>query len=260
MATLAHERRGSGEPLVLVHGIGSQWQVWEPVLDALARERDVIAVDLPGFGDSPPGDGPMTAAGHADAVAGLLDELGLESAHVAGNSLGGGIALELGRTGRARSVTCLSPVGFWNEREQGYSRASLRLSVRAARALAPVAPAVCATGMGRTLAFGQVVARPWRIPAPEAVGALRNLAASPGFERTLDGFTGWRFHDGEQIDCPVTIAWAQRDWLLIPRQANRARRALPQARHVTLTGCGHVPTWDDPDQVAKVLLEGSSAP
>jgi pimeloyl-ACP methyl ester carboxylesterase len=255
---LSHDRRGAGDPLVLIHGIGSQWQMWAPVLPALARERDVIAVDLPGFGGSPPGNGQMTASGHAEAVAGLLDELGLESAHVAGNSLGGGIALELGRSGRARSVTCLSPIGFWNDREQAYSRALLLLSVWGARALAPVAPAVCATVGGRALVFPHVAARPWRMSAPEAVGALRNLAASPGFERTLDGFTDWRFQHGEQIDCPVTIAWAQRDWLLLPRQANRARRALPRARHVTLTGCGHVPTWDDPDQVARVLLEGSA--
>ena len=259
MAILAHERRGSGEPLVLVHGIGSQWQVWEPVLDTLARERDVIAVDLPGFGGSPPtGEDPMTPGAHAAAVMGLLDELGLEAAHVAGNSLGGGIALEVGRAGRARSVSCLSPVGFWNEREHAYSRASLRMSVSAARALSPMAPLVCATPVGRALAFGQMAARPWRIPAPEAVATLRNLARSPGFEPTLAGFTGWRFRDGAELRCPVTIAWGQRDRLLIPRQANRARRALPQARHVTLTGCGHVPTWDDPEQVANVLLEGSA--
>src|SRR5687767_4097663 len=120
--TVAYERRGSGEPLVLVHGIGSQWQMWAPVLDAVAEARDAIAVDLPGFGESPPlaGQDP-TPENLARAVAGLLDELGLESAHVAGNSLGGGVALELGRMGRARSATCLSPVGFWNAREHAFS-------------------------------------------------------------------------------------------------------------------------------------------
>ncbi len=51
--TLAHHRGGSGEPLLLIHGIGSFWPVWEPVLPALEAVRDVIAVDLPGFGDSP---------------------------------------------------------------------------------------------------------------------------------------------------------------------------------------------------------------
>lgn len=255
---LAHERRGSGDPLVLVHGIGSQRQVWSPVLDALARERDVIAVDLPGFGESALGDREaMSPVEHAAAVAELMDSLGLETGHVAGNSLGGGVALELGRTGRARSVTCLSPVGFWNEREDAYSRALLRASRAGARA--PLVGALGASRLGRTLTYGHLTSRPWRIPAAAAISATHNLAECQGFEPTLAGFRGWRFRDGHEIACPVTIAWAQHDRLLIPRQARRARRALPDARHITLTGCGHVPTWDDPDQVATVLLEGSAS-
>src|ERR671925_414817 len=99
--SLAHERRGEGEPLVLVHGIGSQWQGWTPVLDALAREREVIALDLPGFGASPGLDRRPTPEALAAAVGAFLDELDLADAHVVGNSLGGGIALELGRAGRA---------------------------------------------------------------------------------------------------------------------------------------------------------------
>ncbi|HVE67262.1 MAG TPA: alpha/beta fold hydrolase [Solirubrobacteraceae bacterium] len=257
--TLAHERRGGGEPLVLVHGIGSQWQMWAPVLDAVAATRDVVAVDLPGFGDSPPLPGRPTPEALAGAVAELLDALGLETAHVAGNSLGGGVALELGRTGRARSVTCLSPVGFWIPREQTYSNGVLRASAHAARALAPVAPAVLGTPVGQTLGFWHLVSRPWRMRPAEAVGALRNLAGSPGFEATLDAMQGWRLRDGDAIACPVTIAWAQWDMVLIPRQADRARRALPRARHGVLAGCGHVPTWDDPAQVARVLREGSGA-
>lgn len=102
-AWLAHERRGSGPPLVLIHGLGSHWQVWLPVLDEVARHRDVIALDLPGFGASPP---LPTARGWpaegsvdhlADRVAAFLAGLGLDRPAVAGNSLGGGVALELGR-------------------------------------------------------------------------------------------------------------------------------------------------------------------
>lgn len=257
--TLAHDRRGAGEPLVLVHGIGSHRRVWDPVLDALAAHRDVVAVDLPGFGASPPGPGPASVTGHALAVAGLMDELGLRTAHVAGNSLGGGIALELGRLGRARSATGLSPVGFWTARERAYTHALLRATVRAARMLGPAAALTTRTAPGRALSFWHLTSRPWRMPADAALAGARNLAASRGFDPTLEAMETWRFRDGDAIGCPVTIAWAQWDMLLIPRQAERARRALPRARHVTLTGCGHVPTWDDPPQVARVLLEGSSA-
>jgi pimeloyl-ACP methyl ester carboxylesterase len=259
---LAHERRGGGEPLVLVHGIGSQRQVWSPVLHALAGQRETIAVDLPGFGESPleaaGRRGPLTPADHARAVARLLDELGLHTAHVAGNSLGGGVALELARTGRARSATGLSPVGFWTNRENAYSRLVLSATRSLARALAPL-PATLTTGsVAQTLGSWHLASRPWRIPADAAAAAAHNLAVSPGFHPTLAGFRTWRFRDGHELGCPVTVAWAQHDRILLRRQAARARRALPAARHVLLAGCGHVPTWDDPEQVARVLLEGSA--
>ena len=120
---LAYDRTGSGPPLVLVHGLGSCKEMWRPVVPLLAREREVIAVDLPGFGASPPG--PETVEGLADAVAGFADELGLERPHVAGNSLGGGVALELAARGRVRSACGVSPIGFGNHREMAYARAVL---------------------------------------------------------------------------------------------------------------------------------------
>ena len=123
---LNHIRQGTGEPLVLIHGIGSQWQVWGPVLERVGEQRDVVALDLPGFGASPPLAGEVTLATLADAVAGLVDELGLERPHVAGNSLGGALALELARTGRARSATGLSPLGFARGREITFARALAR--------------------------------------------------------------------------------------------------------------------------------------
>jgi len=256
---LAHRRAGSGPPLVLVHGIGSQHEMWEPVFERLARERDVIAVDLPGFGDSPALGEPPTVEALARAVIGLLDELGVAGAHVAGNSLGGAVALEVGGQGRARSVCVLSPAGFGNMREGDYARLVLVAARRGARLAAPAAERLNAGPVGRTLLNSSMVARPWRIPPAEAAGALRNLGRSPGFETTLAALADHRF-GGEAPSCPVTVAWGERDRLLLfSRQSARARRLLPGATHVTLWGCGHVPTWDDPDQVARVLLEASGA-
>src|SRR4051794_39622459 len=96
---LNHHREGSGEPLVLIHGVGSQWQVWSPLIPLLAPHRDVIALDLPGFGESPllPGGVEPDPYALTDAVVQFLDELGLERPPVVGNSLGGLIALELAR-------------------------------------------------------------------------------------------------------------------------------------------------------------------
>lgn len=246
---------------MLVHGIGSQWPAWEPVLDRLAAQRDVIALDLPGFGMSPPlpsGVAPTVPA-LADSVMELLEQLEVSRPHVAGNSMGGWIALELARRGVVASATALSPAGFWNRREVAYSRASLRLTVRIARALDPVADRMTASAALRTLLFGQVVARPWRIPAEDAAGALRALARSPAFDATLTVLTAGHFTGGADVSVPVTIAWGDRDRLLIPRQAGRAVRAIPGARLAILDGCGHVPMSDDPERVVQVLLEASTS-
>jgi pimeloyl-ACP methyl ester carboxylesterase len=258
--TLAHLRRGSGEPLVLVHGTGSQRQMWDPVLERLADRRDVIAVDLPGHGETgSTGEASVSPERYADAVEGLMDELGLRSAHIAGNSLGGGIALVLGARGRALSVTALSPIGFWTPREAAFCRASIRFAAASAAALDPLAPLILANPVGRTLTSAQLVARPWRLTPAESIGGTRNLARSrAAVHAATEGYRHWRFVPAGHLPCPVTIAWAQRDRLLLPRQADRARRAIPGGDHVVLHGCGHVPTWDDPDQVAAVLLEGSA--
>lgn len=259
--TLAQHRQGSGPPLLLIHGIGSQWQVWEPVLDLVSEERDVIAVDLPGFGASPPlpaGTEP-TASTLAEAVAAHLDELGLDRPHVAGNSLGGWIALELARRGRAASVTALSPAGFWNEPERIYGHLFLRITRFGARTLLPAGPALTARPGGRVLLLAHVVAHPTRISPAEALQGLENLATSPGWDATLEALMGETFRDGSGIDVPVTIAWGDKDYLLPPWQAKRAARLIPHAKHIELPDCGHAPTWDAPELVAKTLIEGSAA-
>ena len=87
---LHHEERGTGEPLLLVHGTGSSLRVWDPVVERLAARRTVIAVDLPGFGASPPltpSGPPPTPAGFAGIVTAFLKQLEHPTAHIAGNSI-----------------------------------------------------------------------------------------------------------------------------------------------------------------------------
>jgi pimeloyl-ACP methyl ester carboxylesterase len=259
--TLNHVRLGAGPPLVLVHGLGSWWRVWTPQLGALAAERDVVALDLPGFGRTPAlpdGEAPTTER-LSRSVAELIEELGLERPHVAGFSLGGGIALELGRMGVARSVTALCPIGFWSKREHAYERKLFQVSVGAARRDPERALWLTKYAVTRTLAGLHLSGRPWRIPASEARAGTENLIACPGFWPTLDAHLDYHFHDPEEIRVPVTVAWGDRDFTLLSRQRFRAQRALPEARHVTLRRCGHVPHWDDPEAVTRVLLEGSAS-
>jgi pimeloyl-ACP methyl ester carboxylesterase len=234
--------------------------MWQPVIALLAGEREVIAVDLPGFGSSPrpPAGTPPGVATLTRLVAEFTAELGLERPHVAGNSLGGWISYELAKAGLVRSATGLSPAGFHTPGEARFQRFSLATAARAARLTARYAERIYSPPAARTLAFFQLASRPWRWPAQEAVDGLRDLAHAPWFDETLAAITREPFTGGELIDVPVTIAWAEHDRVLLPRQAARAAAAIPGARSVTLRGCGHVPTWDDPEQVARVLLEGSA--
>ena len=251
---LSHFRTGSGPPVLLLHGLGMGKVAWRPVIPLLAREREVIALDLPGFGASP--QGPHTVEGLAHCVAAFAAGLGLERPHVAGNSLGGAVALAMGEAGTVGSVCALSPVGFISDREGTYARAVLAATRGVSRVLLPVAPTLARSAVLRTLLSSHAVARPWRIPPDDLVEWGHNYAKAAAFWDVLDVLDGYR---GPTPTCPTTIAWGDRDRLLIySRQAPRARRMLPAARHMTLRGCGHVPMWDDPEQVARVMLEASA--
>ncbi|MFD5312260.1 alpha/beta fold hydrolase [Streptomyces ardesiacus] len=259
--TLAYARSGTGEPLLLLHGIGHHRQAWDPVMDILATEREVIAVDLPGFGESsalPPGlphDLPTTNA----VLGAFCAALGLDRPHVAGNSLGGLLALELGRRNLVRSVTALSPAGFWTRPERRYAFGVLTGMRRTARGLPlPLVERLSRTALGRTALTSTIYARPAR-RSPEAVVAeTLALARAEGFAETLRAGRSVRFTD-DVPGVPVTVAWGDRDRLLLPRQGIRAKRTIPRARLVRLRGCGHVPMNDDPALVARVVLDGSRA-
>ena len=249
---LNHMRRGRGEPLVLIHPLGGELVVWEPVLDRLARERDVIAVDLPGFGGSPPlANGAFpTPSVLAGAVASFLDELGVERAHVAGNSLGGWVALELAKAGRSLSVAGLCTAGFWKRPLGPRPGADAR---RMGRALLPLLPALLRSARGRRLLLRGTVGHPDRVPPAAASRLVRSYVTSPGFEGANEAMRSAVFSGVEHIRVPVTLAWAELD-----RLVRRPRETVPGWRTLMLHGCGHIPTWDDPGQVARVLLLASA--
>ncbi|MER6068287.1 alpha/beta fold hydrolase [Streptomyces sp. NPDC001817] len=256
---VSYARVGHGEPLVLLHGIGHHRQAWDPVVDILATERDVIAVDLPGFGASPRlPDGLAYDLPTTSAVLGALFEaLELDRPHIAGNSLGGLLALELGREKLVRSVTALSPAGFWTEAERRYAFTVL-LAMRgiAQRLPLPLVERLSRTAAGRTALTSTIYARPAR-RAPEAVVAeTLALVGATGFDATLRAGATVRFTD-ELPGLPVTVAWGSRDRLLVRRQGVRAKQLIPRARLVRLPGCGHCPMNDDPALVARVILDGS---
>ncbi len=256
---LVYERRGSGEPLVLIHGIGHRWQAWEPVMEKLAAEHEVIAVDLPGFGRSPvPPEGvPAAMPETVAAVARFFAALGLTRPHVAGNSLGGGIALELAAAGLAVSATALAPAGFYTQWERRWAIGVLRVQRAAAHLPEPVLLAAHRWPPLRQVSYGMIMCHPERLDPVNAVADARALRDGVGFGTVARASRTYAF--AGQPEVPVTIAWGTRDRILPYRQAARARQLLPGARHVTLAGCGHVPMVDAPDLVASIILETTGA-
>jgi pimeloyl-ACP methyl ester carboxylesterase len=256
---IAFDDRGSGPLLVLLHGIGSRRAVWDPVVPALARERRVIALDIPGFGESPVDGVAPTPFGFAEHLDGWFAEQGLGRPHVAGNSMGGTIALELARRGSVASATAISPAGFWTPRERTYARNTLKASRALARSMRGAVPTISRAAVGRMTLFSQVYGRPWRMSPAESVATIDAFVDAPAFDAAMEAFRHYTFRDADAArGTPVTIAWGTRDALLIPRQAARARRVMPWARHVALRGCGHVPFHDDPEAVVAVMLSSSA--
>jgi pimeloyl-ACP methyl ester carboxylesterase len=257
----ASHRGGSGSPLVLLHGLGGSWRVWRPVLPALEASHDVVALTLPGHhGGAPLERGaPVSVPALADGVERSLDALGIGRAHLAGNSLGGWLALELARRGRADSVVALSPAGGWARprdlRRVARLVAAGHASARRARALR--LEALLGRPRLRHLALRSVMERGDLVSRTELAALLDDSAGCAAFAgfiawvRTADPIASWPTNG-----LPVRIAWAARDRTIpFERYGRPILAALPDAEHVTLPGVGHVPMFDDPGLTARTILE-----
>lgn len=261
IAGLNAVRRGSGAPMMLLHGIGHRWQMWLPLIDSLARDFDVVALDLPGFGRSPriPEGTSQGLDTGTDYLMAVLDELGWDQAHLVGNSLGGWLALELARRGRARSVTALAPAGLWADRAvvERRLRFWFTLWVGGARRSTPAMVGLLRFRLVRTLALYRLFGRPWRIPAHIAIGDALALAAS-AFDEVFHAEPDRSFTGGHGIEAPITVTWHTRDPLFAPEHATTAELP-PHTRALVLPGCGHVPTWDDPPLVLETIRATAAA-
>lgn len=252
---LSHTRRGSGEPLVLIHGIGHRRQAWDPVVDLLAASYEVFAVDLAGFGESsPPPDGLSYSMSHAcDNLVDNFSLWGIENPHVVGNSLGGALALELGARGHARSVTALSPAGFF----RGADRLVALGLLLALKITSYLPPALVASAM-RSAAIRRAIGRSLyehgdRLTAEQFLGDTAALRHGPGFFPVLRAGTRYSFRS--TVSVPTTVAWGTRDKILLYGQAGLAAERLPQAHHVPLPACGHVPMIDDPELIVRIIKQ-----
>ncbi|HTZ65066.1 MAG TPA: alpha/beta hydrolase [Solirubrobacteraceae bacterium] len=258
-------RVGSGEPLVMIHGFSSSPVVWRPVLGRLEPSFDILAVALTGHAGGPqlPAGTPASVSALVDGVEREMDECGFDSAHIAGNSLGGWAALELAQRGRARSVIALSPAGGW---EPG-SREEKRLKGLFSRNHALIArtrayiPKLVTRPRLRRAMLGQAMSRADLLTPDEALKmALDVLDCTIYFDLMAAVLRDGPPASFDAVTSPVLLAWGTNDKILPEdRYAPRMRRLLPHARSMELGGLGHVPMGDDRELVARTIADFAAA-
>lgn len=250
-SALAFDRRGSGEPMVLIHGLGSERGVWLSVIPLLEKEFDVISIDLPGFGESQmPASGVADLKSQVDAVADLLRQLGIDRPHFVGNSMGGRLALEFGRRGLAKDIVAISPHGAFSASEGEQEQKTVKTQRVFSRLMAPFGTLPFRTRRGKRFFLAATFGNPEGVPAKAAARSVRSFVGCEGFDTAFDSIFANNIEGLEEIKCPVLILWGDRDVLLNPEQGKRIVAQIKGAKLHNLPGMGHVPMWDDPSMVA----------
>lgn len=257
---MRYDVTGAGPTLVLVHGVVHRRQAWNSVLDLPTPYRRVVTVDLLGHGESPALD-----VNTLDPLGDLVDALGelvVEfdgpdgKAHIAGNSLGGWLALALARRGHVASATALSPAGFFlGDRDRTRAIGTFRVLRALARGMGDRAPQLLSYRAIRYPALSAFFAHPSHIPYADAVIDTASLKSNALVDKGLEA--AFELPIATEPDVPITIAWGRRDLVLPIYQRAVAKRMLPHARFITVPGVGHVPMSDNPELIASILLAGS---
>lgn len=256
--TMHFERYGAGPPLLLVHGLGGSSGSWAPIIERLAREREVIAVDLPSHGKSPPAPGDDTFTGLADATEAFLVEHGLESVDAVGSSMGARLVLELARRGRLGSVVSLDPGGFWEGWERHFFASTIGASIRLVRALQPAMPAIAGSALGRRLLLAQLSARPAALAPDLVLGEMRSFSQTPTFDALVRDLAYGQTQVGAaSTRGRLVIGWGRQDRLCLPQQAHRAASRFPGAKLVWFGRSGHFPAWDRPQATVDIILHST---
>jgi pimeloyl-ACP methyl ester carboxylesterase len=255
-------RRGQGKSLLLVHGLGSSWRSWQGIMEPLAARRSVTAIDLPGFGKSPPLDGEVSVQTLADALAQFLREHELIGTDAVGSSVGARLLLELARRGGVLgSVVSLGPGGFWLGWERFLFAASVWFSHRLALSLQFAMPTLIAHDWSRSLLLAQFSVQPAALPASMVLEEMRSYASARSYDAVLRALLREPAQQGADADSltrPLVIGWGRLDRICLPRQAARALQLYPGARLHWFERCGHFPHWDAPEETTRLILEATA--
>ncbi len=250
----------TNQPLLLLHGLMMSAGVWADVIPLLADRHDVMAPTALGHRGGPKLTGKATVAALTDEMERLLDARGLDRIHIAGNSMGGWMAIELARRGRALTVCAFSPAGLWTHGTSDETRASdkVRRARRRAHLVRPVAPALLRFACFRRLAMQDAADHGERLTPAQALDTLLDLARCTAAEDMLQPSESVETLD--PLPCPMTLAWSGNDRILPPHvYGTTARERLPAAEYLLLPDVGHVPMIDNPRLCADMILATTRA-
>ena len=238
---------------MLLHGFGSTRDDFAALVPDLARDFDVLSIDLPGHGGSPMIQGRPSVAALTDAVIADLDAHGLDRVHVLGNSLGGRIAIELACRHRTLSVVSISPSGLGTPPERAYQGTLMIISRIINQVRYPWLGELASTPAGRSLLLAGMRAMPWQASPAEALTMKGGFAEQTGFWSTL-----WNSiildvpTDLDRIDCPVIVAQGAID-VIGSGQTPRFTPLIPGAQFTLLPASGHAPQSDAPHTIINLV-------
>jgi pimeloyl-ACP methyl ester carboxylesterase len=243
---------GQGPPVLLLHGLSASLDIWAHVVDALATSHRVVAPDLPGHGESAKPDAPYTIDFYAGVVRTLARELGVERAIVAGSSLGGKIALELGcwYPGFVRALVLAAPAAEYARGLRPFGRAIQVLS----------RPAVMRAALERALEqtfydraqIGHVTRRKIlgaRLAAPDFADFARAVARSVG------GVLAAEAQPLGRVTQPALVVWGREDRIVPVHRSAALARAIPHARLRIVERCGHIAMLEQPGEFNRHVAE-----
>jgi pimeloyl-ACP methyl ester carboxylesterase len=256
---LVWNRAGAGEPLLLVHGIGTTHADFATLRPGLEAHFDVLAPDLPGHADSPPLSTPPTIGAIADALEADLDTLGLGRVHVLGSSVGARVALELAIRGRARSVVAIAPCGLGLPAERIFQGAVMSTARLLMRSIRPLIDTAARFPLGRALLLTNLRSAPWLSSHAEARALRDGFADSPDFWQQLWWAVLMDVPLGlERIQCPVIFSQGTFDVMSTP-QTLRYLTMVPGSRLQPVLGGGHAPHSDAPDSIVELVRDATAA-
>ncbi|HUR84482.1 MAG TPA: alpha/beta hydrolase [Solirubrobacteraceae bacterium] len=244
---------GSGSPLIFIHGLSGCWQNWLENIPYFAREHRVIAVDLPGFGQSEMPAQDISMSNYADTIDALMDELGIQTAQIVGNSMGGFIGAELAiqHSARVERLVLVAAAGLSIEyirtqRKHGLRHRAENIAFFYVGWLASQSHTVAARRRLREALLLLVAAHPAKLPPALTIEQVAG-SGKPGFSDALDAMLDYPLRDRlEKIGCPTFIVWGDKDRLVPVKDAYVFEELIPDSRAVIYKDTGHITMMERP--------------